>query len=150
MSIFYSVVFSSFLYIHPLWFFVWDYFLMCASMPTKQVMFLKLHSQPCLIWVCENATFPARDAGESLQSKEKSNGLDTGKTALCTLKDVREICMLMWYTANVCNGLKPLQQRFGQRWGKLGRSAHGKRDIIYRIMTFCLAGMFKEWWQKCH
>jgi len=90
---------------------------MRASMLINQVMLLKLPSQPCLIWTCENATFPARDASDSLQSKEKkSNGLDTGETALCTLKEAGEICMLMWYTANACsNGLKPLQRRFGQR-----------------------------------
>ena len=51
--------------------------------------------------MCENTTFPARDAADTLQSKEKSNNLDTGKTGTCTLKDVSIICMLMQYTASV-------------------------------------------------
>lgn len=45
--------------------------------------------------MCENTTFPARDATDTLQS----NNLDTGKTA--TLIDVSVICMLMQYTASL-------------------------------------------------
>lgn len=51
--------------------------------------------------MCENAASPARDTNDSLQSKEKCNDLDTGKTSPCILKDVSVICMLMQYTASV-------------------------------------------------
>lgn len=67
----------------------------------KQVVLLKQHSQPCSSWMCENAASPARDTNDSLQSKEKCNDLDTGKTSPCILKDVSVICMLMQYTASV-------------------------------------------------
>lgn len=51
--------------------------------------------------MCENTIFPARDTTDTLQSKEKSNNLDTDKIATCTSKDVSIICMLMQYTASV-------------------------------------------------